>query len=116
MEDKALGLDETAKALDALPVNGVQKYKLSRPITFQGETYEELNLDFEKITTGDIENIERALTVEGEVIMSAQLSQRFQIRVVALAVGVPPQVIRAFPIADGMALTARAQAFLLRVG
>ncbi|MGG4034204.1 phage tail assembly protein [Paenibacillus cisolokensis] len=88
-------------------------FKLRRPISFEGETYAELNLDFESLTGEDVIACERQFLSEnnGSTFVK-ETSKAYQSYIVARAAGVPVELIRKLSAGDFSRVTLRAQNFL----
>lgn len=89
-------------------------YKLARPFTYEGETYEEIILDFEKLSGRDLIDCENRLSGSGN-LLSKEINQEYQALVVAKAADMHYPVIAALPAQDFIQVTKRAQRFLLRL-
>ena len=93
-----------------------QVYTLTRTFEFEGKTYEELTLDFDKLTGDDLLSCENELNAtisEGTFIPMKEIDKRYLALVVAKAAGVPSELIRKLPAKDFSKVTVRAQNFLL---
>jgi len=89
--------------------------KLSRPITFEDKYYEQLKLDLEGLTGGDLVDAEREYVSSGGVMSSvAELTKGYLATVAAKAAGVPVEVIHALSAKDFAAVTLLVQNFLLK--
>lgn len=74
---------------------------LSKPFEFCGETYEKIEMDFDKLTGADIEAIEEELYAQTKfVVVKEEWSKRYQRHLAAKAAGVPNDMIEALPARD----------------
>lgn len=96
----------------------MEKFTLKKPIEFEEETYNELELDFDSLTGDDI------LAAEGQYLAEngsangfmKETSKAYQVYVAARAAKVRPELIRALKAGDFTRLTVRTQSFLLITG
>lgn len=89
---------------------------LTRPLEFEGETYEKIELDFEKLTGVDMEKAEmqyHAENPQNSIVMVKEMAKGFVAIVAAKAAGVHLNVIRSLPIADYSKVTMRTTLFLM---
>lgn len=91
-------------------------HKLSKPFTYCGETYEELDMDFESLTGRMIESIDDELAAMNININTPSASHRYQRMVAARAAKVPSDMIEALPLSDYNAITNAARFFLIVTG
>lgn len=90
-------------------------YKLSAPFTYEGETYNEINLDFKKLTGNDILKSEKEILIkEDRYIVSHEIDTSFLINLAAKAAKINDEVLYALPANDFMAIRRRTQRFLNR--
>lgn len=90
------------------------KRKLTRPVEWCGKTYEELDLDFEKLTGAHL----IACAREADVLSPTPIRMRetsidYLRAVAAKAAGVPVDLLDVLSAKDFTALTVETQAFLL---
>lgn len=88
---------------------------LTRPIKVEGEHYEKITLDFEKLTGEDIEKAEMQFNAENpqnSVVMVKEMAKGFAAIVAAKAAGVNPTVIRKLSAPDYTKVTMRTTVFL----
>ena len=110
-------IDRAAAHLDALPADGRQVYKLIRPMTVNGTEYTELHLDFDSLTSQDMEAIASALAMEGHVIPQVvEFSKPYLMHVAARAARINVNDLRKFSIKDGTQITMLAMNFLISAG
>lgn len=95
---------------------GVVVFKLSGPVTFEGETITELRLNFGKMTGEDIVKVAEEMEMLGIQIVSPSTSVAFQYRFAARAAGESIEVIKSIPAGDFGLLLNRTQNFLLGLG
>ena len=93
----------------------VFSYVLSRPIAWEGSTYEKLTFDYGKLTVGDTLQIEREINALGLSVFSREFSGENQIRVAARACEQPVGVdfFKSLPMRDGNRILAHTRDFLL---
>ncbi len=88
----------------------------SRPFTFEGETYETLVFEFEKINGRKLMQLADRLNVNDLQAPVKAMNMRFQAAVCAEAAGVPIQLIEELPGREFGKVTIMAQSFLLGMG
>lgn len=89
-------------------------YTLRQPLSFEGETYESLKLDFHKLTGEDIISCERQYQSSNhEFSFVKETSKAYQAYVVARAARVPAELIFKLSASDFSRVTLRCQNFLL---
>jgi hypothetical protein len=93
-------------------------YTLRKPHVFEGETYTELNLDFDALTGYDIISSEQQYRAEDPeaAIFGREVNKAYLTYIVARAAKVPADVIRALPAGDFTRVMMKAQNFLLVTG
>lgn len=91
------------------------EYKLKKPVEYNGETYEELNFDFEKLTGRDGLNIEAELKAQGITVMVPAFDSAYLIRLAAKACDKPigADIFDNMSIADFNKIKSAARSFLL---
>ncbi|WP_081750971.1 phage tail assembly protein [Paenibacillus sp. FSL R7-277] len=100
-----------------LEETGAEVYTFARPVNFEGDTFESLSIDFDKLTGEDILTCDRQYQMEsarqsgGELIK--ETNKAYQAYIVARAAGVHVGLIKALPAKDFTKLTLQAQSFLL---
>ena len=99
--------------------------KLKRPFTYEGQTFDELNFDFEGLTGDDALAIEDELQAIGKPTISPTFSGQFLVRMAARACtntivdasGRPRRIgddaLRALPIFEFNRVRGKARSFLL---
>lgn len=92
-------------------------FTLSRPFEFEGETYTELLLDFDKLSGNDLNDAIREMKATGylsaqDVIPLMEMHKPYQAFVAAKAADVFPGLIFALPAKDFSKITTRAMVFL----
>ena len=99
--------------------------KLKRPFTYEGQTFDELNFDFEGLTGDDALAIEDELQAIGKPTISPTFSGQFLVRMAARACtntiidasGRPRRIgddaLRALPIFEFNCVRGKARSFLL---
>lgn len=73
-------IDENIKEKD-----GLTHYNLSRPVTYNGEEFTELDFDFEGLTGADCENIQAELRALGVVVLVESMTPEYLTRLAAKA-------------------------------
>jgi len=118
MNESESEIDKAEKLLDAsAPEGGVEVYMLVKPVTVNGTNYTELKLDFNSLTSKDMEAVETAIVMEGGLVPQVrEFSKTYQLHLVARAAKINIHDIRAFSMKDATALTLRAQGFLMSAG
>lgn len=117
MEDKNEMAIENPAETKEKPVENpdIFTWVLSRPITWEGKTYETLTFDYGKLTVEDTLLIEREIHTLGLSVFSREFSGENQIRVAARAcdqsLGV--DFFKALPMRDGNRILAHTRDFLL---
>ena len=89
---------------------------LTRPVEIEGERYEKITLDFEKLTGEDIEKAEMQFNAENPqnaIVMVKEMAKGFTAIVAAKAAGVNPVVIRKLSAPDYAKVTMRTTLFLM---
>jgi len=91
-----------------------KNYKLKKPVTVGDKTYSELELNFDELTSADMESVAKLPgCTMGDAHMN-EFSKTYLMHIVALAAGITINDVRKFSITDGTALTMMAQGFLMR--
>ena len=98
---------------DAKPLVTHAYHKLSKPFEFCGQTYTELDMDFEGLTGRVMESIDDELGAMGITIAIPAISHRYQRMVAARAAHVPSDMIEQLPLGDYNKITGAARRFLL---
>jgi len=89
-------------------------YTLRRPITFDGQEYTQINLDFDRLTGEDILNCDRQYAAsQGSQLFFRESDKAYQAIVAARAAGVPVELIKSLYAKDFTRVTLRAQNFLI---
>lgn len=71
--------------------------KLKKPILYEDKTYDEIKVDFDKITGEVLEKVEKVLIQEKTFVVSPSTSATFAARVAAIAGGYPVGLIGKLP-------------------
>lgn len=95
---------------------GHETLRLSKPFTWCGKTYEELDMDFEALTGLDMEAIDDEIGAMGLRGTIPAYSRKYQRMLAAKAAKVPSDVIEHLPLADYNAVVNAAQNFLFVTG
>jgi len=103
-------ITEAEKALKRFTTSGEEVYKLIKPVTVNGTSYTELKLDFNSLTSADLEAIEASA---GDIGHFREFSKKYQLYLVAHAAKTNINVIRSLSIKDATVLTIKAQSFLM---
>jgi hypothetical protein len=91
----------------------IKKYKLTKPVTIADKTYSELELNFNDLTSEDMESVAGLPGCNSGDANMNEFSKTYLMHIVALAAGITINEVRKFPIPDGTVLTMMAQVFLL---
>lgn len=117
--------DEYAAEAQAKESVGNYTLKLKKPFTYEGQTFDELNFDFEGLTGDDALAIEDELQAIGKPTISPTFSGQFLVRMAARACtntiidasGHPRRIgddaLRALPIFEFNRVRGKARSFLL---
>ena len=117
--------DEYAAEAQAKESVGNYTLKLKKPFTYEGQTFDELNFDFEGLTGDDALAIEDELQAIGKPTISPTFSGQFLVRMAARACtntiidasGKPRRIgddaLRALPIFEFNRVRGKARSFLL---
>ena len=90
--------------------------KFNKPFTYEGVTYEELEMDFESLTGADLVSIEREMNMENEFALTPEISPNFCGRIAAKAAGVNHVIIFALPLKEFTKVKNAARDFLAVMG
>ncbi|WII39698.1 phage tail assembly protein [Paenibacillus thiaminolyticus] len=92
-----------------------QVYELKKPVTFEGEEYTELTLDFDSLTGRDMINAERLYVRSSghDAASLKELMKETQVYIAAFAAKCPPELILSLGIQDMAKITQMVQAFIL---
>lgn len=90
------------------------KFKLSKPYTFENETYEEFEYDLENLNGEDLESVEQQMTQDGKFAPVPSVNQAYCARLGALAAKQPPEFITKLPAKDYAKFTQEVSNFLLK--
>lgn len=121
MEDIKKEIDATLEEDDQTETNTkldperftVFKYKLTKPLDYEGKKYDELTLDFGRLTGHDALSIEEEMEKQNIYIVSPETSRAYQIRVAARAGGFPHQLSDKMSLRDFNRLANAARNFLI---
>ncbi len=110
MSNIVMNPNETADTAQLVTV------QLSRPVSYEGKTFEKVAFDFEKLTGNDALAIEGELQAMGKPVIIPTLSGDYLMRMAARASTEPVGVdfFAALPIRDYNAIRSQARNFLLR--
>lgn len=89
------------------------KVTLSKPFTFEGKEYSEIELDLDSLTGNDLLKAEREFVATGGRANVPELSKEYLAIVVAKTAKVPVDIIHALPAKDFSKVTIEVQNFLL---
>lgn len=84
-ENGDLSLDEAGKAIDNATEDNIFTLSFKTPFEYQGEKYDALHFDFDKITGADLLNAEDELNRNNRFLLDAQFSGRYMAIVAAKA-------------------------------
>lgn len=90
-------------------------FKLSKPVEFEGKTYDEIPLDLESLNGNDMLNVERQfLAGEGnQAVMVKEFSKEYQALVAARAAKLPFEFFQSIGAYDFSRVTVRVQNFFI---
>jgi len=94
----------------------METYVLNKPITFNGETITEINLDLENLSVNDLEKAEkdaRKQLQKKEYMAVPEMNKKYQAQVAAIASGLPIAAIRSLGAKDYTQVCLEVQNFLL---
>lgn len=86
---------------------------LSKPFEWCGETYEQINMDFDGLTGSDMEAIDDELRAMNIQVPFPAHSRQYQRLLAARAAGVPSDMLEKLPLGDYYKIVRAAQNFLL---
>ncbi len=106
--------DENADENPFKAIDGIKTVKLYKPITIDGKEVTELTLDFNKLTSADLDNIEAGLAAAGGAKHPVpSLSNAYNLRVAAKAAGINHNELKRLNAKDYTKLCLIAQNFLM---
>lgn len=90
--------------------------QLSRPVTYEGQSYTELRFEWDKLTGEDSLAIENELQAQGKFVVAPTFSGEYLVRMAARACTsqIGQDLIRTLPILDYNRIRSAARSFLLR--
>ena len=91
----------------------VLKYKLTEPFEYEDKKYDELTLDFGKLTGNDALSIEEEMEKQNIYVVAPETSRAYQIRMAAKAGGFPHQIVGKMSFRDFNRLANAARNFLM---
>jgi len=97
-------------------VEGAEVFTFSRPVNYEGEVFESVKLDFDKLSGSDIlacDSQYRSENRSATLSLAPEVDKGYQAYIVAKAAGVHVGLIRAASAKDFTRLTLRARNFLL---
>jgi hypothetical protein len=106
----------TADEIPSVSFDRLKEYKLAKPVTVNDKTYDVLNVDFESLTSEDMESVAGLPGCQRGDSNMSEFSKTYLLHIVALAAKITIHDVRKFSIVDGTALTLAAQAFLMQAG
>lgn len=121
-------MEDTKKAISVAPAEDGQtvinievnperftvfKYKLIKPIEYEDKKYDELTLDFGKLTGNDAIKIETEMEMMNIYVMAPETSRSYQIRMAAIAGGFPYQLAEKMSFRDFNRVANAARNFLV---
>lgn len=121
-------MEDTKKAISVAPAEDGQtkinievdperftvfKYKLIKPIEYEDKKYDELTLDFGKLTGNDAIKIETEMEMMNIYVMAPETSRAYQIRMAAIAGGFPYQLAEKMSFRDFNRVANAARNFLV---
>lgn len=95
--------------------NGIITYKLKKPFTWEGKTYEEINMDFGSVSGKDMDNIEKQiLMTEGSLSVSPEFTSSYMFKLAARAAGIHHSVIENMSFEDAYRIKAITRNFIIK--
>lgn len=93
----------------------VYVHKLSKPFTYEDKTYTEFTFEWEKLTGNDSIAIEDEVRALGKVVVSAEFSSEYLVRMAAKACteAIGADLITALPLRDYNKIRGKARSFLM---
>lgn len=90
--------------------------QLSRPVSYEGNTYTELRFQWDKLTGEDSLAIENELQAQGKFVVAPTFSGEYLVRMAARACTacIGQDMLRALPISDYNRIRSAARSFLLK--
>lgn len=92
---------------------GVYVHKLKSPFTWEGTTYSEFTIDFNKLSGADLGAVEQEIAAEGRFAVSPEFSSVYALKLAARAAGVHSSVMQRLPLYDANAIRREVKAFLV---
>lgn len=92
------------------------KYRLIKPIQFDGETIEEINLELDSLKGNDLLLVERqflAMGDQNQAMMLKELSKEYQVVVAARAAKLPVEFFQEISAKDFSRITMQVQNFFV---
>jgi len=88
-------------------------HKFKKPFEYEGETYDEMEFDFDALTGKDMLKIDSEMQMTTVNSTVPEFSQAYQAKLAARAAGIGSDVIEALPAHEFGVITRRARLFLL---
>lgn len=90
------------------------KYKLIKPVTIDGQLYEEIEFDFDSLTGSDLLAIEQEMQASGRIVLGiSEMNKSYLLFASARAAKLNANILLAFSAKDVSKITSLAQAFLM---
>ena len=93
----------------------MEKHILAKPIAHEGETYKEINFDFENLSRRDLDKAEKITRAKhGKTLITVvELNKTYQMYLASIAGDVPPAVFELLGAKDYTQIALMVQDFLL---
>lgn len=89
------------------------EYKFSKPYEFEGTKYESIELDLDKLSGEDMDEIQVQLTAEGYIMAVPAADTKLCAMLAARAAKKPFEFIKKLPVKDYLKITQEISIFLL---
>lgn len=110
----APSIGDHVKGLDG--AEGEYTHRFRKPYEYEGQRYETIKFDFNRLIGRDMNIIEREMQMANESAYTPETSKVYQCRLAARAAKILPDVLEAMPIGDYHRITNAARNFLLATG
>jgi len=93
----------------------MEKHVLAKPVALDGETYSEINFDFENLKRRDLDTAEKITRAKhGKTLITVvELNKTYQMYLASMAADVPPKVFEEIGAKDYTQIALMVQDFLL---
>ncbi len=95
--------------------NGIVTYKLKKPFTWEGKTYETIDMDFGSLSGKDMDSIEKQiLMTEGSLSVSPEFTSSYMFKLAARAAGIHHSVIERMAYEDAYRIKVITRNFIIK--